>query len=75
MSNGWVYARTLVLQCTNNKLISGAGNRSTYVQEVVVSERRFQYQAEVNANPSNYDSWFDYIRLEESAGDHDKVSP
>lgn len=38
-----------------------------------MSERRFQYEAEVKANPQNYDSWFDYIRLEESAGDFDKV--
>ena len=43
------------------------------LQEVIVSERRFQYEAEVKANPQNYDTWFDYIRLEESAGDHDKV--
>lgn len=42
-------------------------------QEVIVSERRFQYEAEVKASPQNYDFWFDYIRLEESAGDHDRV--
>ena len=44
------------------------------LQEVIVSERRFQYEADVKANPQNYDSWFDYIRLEESTGDHEKVS-
>ena len=38
-----------------------------------MSERRFQYEAAVKANPHNYDAWFDYIRLEESAGDVDKV--
>ena len=27
----------------------------------------------MRANPSNYDAWFDYIRLEESAGEPDKV--
>ena len=39
----------------------------------MVSERRFQYEAEVRRNPMNYDAWFDYARLEESAGDPDKV--
>lgn len=43
------------------------------LQDVIVGERRFQYEAEVNKNPLNYDSWFDYIRLEEAAGDPDKV--
>ena len=43
-------------------------------QDVVVSERRFQYEAEVRRNPMNYDAWFDYVRLEESAGDPDKVN-
>ena len=38
-----------------------------------MSERRFQYEAEVRRNPMNYDAWFDYARLEESAGDPDKV--
>lgn len=38
-----------------------------------MGERRFQYEAEVKKNPLNYDSWFDYIRLEEAAGDYDKV--
>lgn len=42
-------------------------------QDVIVGERRFQYEAEVSKNPLNYDSWFDYIRLEEAAGDYDKV--
>lgn len=42
-------------------------------QDVIVGERRFQYEAEVSKNPLNYDSWFDYIRLEEAAGDHEKV--
>ena len=44
------------------------------LQEVIVSERRFQYEAEVKADPQNYDSWFDYARLEESAGDYEKVA-
>ena len=43
------------------------------LQDVIVGERRFQYEAEVKKNPLNYDSWFDYIRLEEAAGDYDKI--
>ena len=43
------------------------------LQDVIVGERRFQYEAEVKRNPLNYDAWFDYIRLEENAGDLDKV--
>ncbi len=43
------------------------------MQDVIVSERRFQYEADVKANPMNYDNWFEYIRLEEAAGDPDKV--
>ena len=39
------------------------------IEDVIVSKRRFQYEAEVQKAPSNYDTWFDYTRLEESAGD------
>ena len=38
-----------------------------------MSERRFQYEADVKQDPLNYDSWFDYIRLEEAAGQPDRV--
>lgn len=38
-----------------------------------MSERRFQYEADVKQDPLNYDSWFDYIRLEETAGQPDRV--
>ena len=34
-----------------------------------MSERRFQYEEAVRAQPLNYDAWFDYLRLEEGAGD------
>ena len=40
-----------------------------------MSERRFQYEADVKQDPLNYDSWFDYIRLEEAAGQPDRVRP
>jgi len=43
------------------------------VEEVILSKRRFQYEAELKKDPRNYDVWFDYIRLEESAGEMEKV--
>ncbi|CAK8538023.1 unnamed protein product [Lathyrus sativus] len=38
------------------------------IEDAIVGKRRFQYEDEVRKNPLNYDSWFDYIRLEESVG-------
>ena len=43
------------------------------IEDVIVSERRFQYEAEVSRAPTNYDTWFDYTRLEESAGDFNRI--
>lgn len=43
------------------------------VEDVILSKRRVQYEEEVKANPKNYDIWFDYARLEEVAGDADRV--
>ena len=34
---------------------------------------RFQYEEEVQRNPLNYDNWFDYVKLEESTGDVDRI--
>ncbi|EFJ15431.1 hypothetical protein SELMODRAFT_442275 [Selaginella moellendorffii] len=48
------------------------GNREG-IEDVIVSKRRFQYEDEVKKNPLNYDFWFDYIRLEESVGDKDRI--
>ncbi|KAK9845191.1 hypothetical protein WJX84_006146 [Apatococcus fuscideae] len=48
------------------------GNRDA-IEDVVVNERRFKYEGQVKQDPLNYDAWFDYIRLEESAGDQDKI--
>ena len=42
-------------------------------QDVVCSERRFAYEEAVRADPLNYDAWFDYARLEESAGELDRT--
>lgn len=38
------------------------------IEDAIVAQRRFQYEDEVRKNPKNYDSWFDYVRLEESVG-------
>ena len=38
------------------------------IEDVVLSKRRFQYEADARAAPLNYDTWFDYVKLEESTG-------
>jgi len=43
------------------------GDRST-IEDVIVSKRKFTYEEEVQANPFNYDTWFDYLRMMESDG-------
>ncbi|KAK2027019.1 TPR-like protein [Colletotrichum zoysiae] len=43
------------------------------VEDVVLSKRRVFYEAQVKENPKNYDIWFDYTRLEETAGNLDRV--
>uniref|UniRef100_A0A061QTJ9 Crooked neck n=1 Tax=Tetraselmis sp. GSL018 TaxID=582737 RepID=A0A061QTJ9_9CHLO len=43
------------------------------IEDVIVSKKRFQYEEDVQKEPLNYDVWFDYVRLEESAGDHERV--
>ncbi|CCA67446.1 probable protein CCN1-putative cell cycle control protein [Serendipita indica DSM 11827] len=42
------------------------GTRTT-VEATVWSKRRIQYEDEVVADPFNYDTWFDFARLEEDA--------
>jgi len=37
------------------------------VDTVVAGEARFEYEAALKANPLNYDTWFEYGRLEEGA--------
>lgn len=49
-----------------------AGDRSG-VDAVVSAERRFEYEARVKADPTDYDAWFAYARLEEAGGDAAKV--
>lgn len=43
------------------------------IEEVVLNKRRFIYEDAISKNARNYDVWFDYVRLEESAGDVAKI--
>ncbi|EEF51314.1 crooked neck-like protein 1 [Ricinus communis] len=43
------------------------------IEDAIVGKRRFQYEDEVRKNPLNYDCWFDYIRLEESVGNKERI--
>ena len=48
------------------------GDRSK-VEGVIVDKRRFMYEEEVKVDPTNYDVWFDYIRLCEEDTNIDKT--
>lgn len=39
------------------------------IEEVVLNKRRYIYEDAIKKNARNYDTWFDYVRLEESCGD------
>ena len=39
------------------------------VEGVILGKRRFQYEEDLRQSRFNYDVWFDYVRLEEQAGD------
>ena len=41
------------------------------IEDVIINKRKFQYEEEIKANPTNYDTWFDYIRLMEADGSVD----
>eukprot|EP00386_Alphamonas_edax_P015313 GDKI01046813.1.p1 GENE.GDKI01046813.1~~GDKI01046813.1.p1 ORF type:complete len:701 (+),score=256.80 GDKI01046813.1:78-2105(+) len=43
------------------------------IEDVILDKRRFVYEEELKTNPRNYDTWFDYIRLEESAGQLERI--
>ncbi|KAF2813469.1 putative cell cycle control protein [Mytilinidion resinicola] len=43
------------------------------VEDVILSKRRVQYEEQVKENGKNYDAWIDYARLEETAGNVDRV--
>lgn len=48
------------------------GDRSG-IENVIVSKRKYQYEQEIAENPTNYDAWFDYLRLIESEDDADVI--
>ena len=46
------------------------GDRSG-IEDVIINKRKFQYEEKIKQNPTNYDTWFDYIRLMEADGSVD----
>lgn len=45
----------------------------TGIEDVIVSKRKFQYEEAIKADPYDYDTWFDYLRLAESETDVEHV--
>lgn len=43
------------------------------IEDVIIGKRRFQYEEAVKANPTNYDAWFDFARLEETNGNEESA--
>ncbi|XP_050371698.1 LOW QUALITY PROTEIN: uncharacterized protein LOC126789549 [Argentina anserina] len=43
------------------------------IDDAIARTKRIQYEEEVRKNPLDYDSWFDYIRLEENAGNTNRI--
>uniref|UniRef100_A0A6B2KZN2 Suppressor of forked domain-containing protein n=1 Tax=Arcella intermedia TaxID=1963864 RepID=A0A6B2KZN2_9EUKA len=43
------------------------------IEHIIIGKRRFQYEEMLSEDPTNYDLWFDYIRLEENSGDLAKI--
>lgn len=43
------------------------------IEEVVLNKRRFIYEDAIKQNPRNYDTWFDYVKLEENCGDVGRI--
>ncbi|KAF3680409.1 Crooked neck-like protein 1 [Capsicum annuum] len=43
------------------------------IEDAIVGKRRFQCEDEVRKNPLSYDTWFEYIRLEESVGNKEGI--
>ncbi|CAA0382256.1 unnamed protein product [Arabidopsis thaliana] len=43
------------------------------IEDAIIGKRRCQYEDEVRKNPLNYDSWFDFVRLEETVGNKDRI--
>ena len=43
------------------------------IEDVILSKRRFEYEEAVRKDAYAYDTWFDYLKLEESAGDVERT--
>ncbi|XP_052294083.1 uncharacterized protein LOC102620650 [Citrus sinensis] len=43
------------------------------IEDAIAGKMRLQYEDGVRKNPMNYDTWFDYIRLEERVGNQERV--
>ncbi|KTW30696.1 hypothetical protein T552_00408 [Pneumocystis carinii B80] len=43
------------------------------IEDTILAKRRVLYEEQIKENPKNYDAWFDYINLEESSGDSEKI--
>lgn len=43
------------------------------IEDVVVAKRRVKYEEDVKEDPRNYDAWFDYLKMEEAAGDTSRI--
>ncbi|XP_055335317.1 crooked neck-like protein 1 [Paramacrobiotus metropolitanus] len=43
------------------------------IEDVVLNKRKFQYQEELKRDPTNYDAWFDLLKILEEEGNHDAV--
>jgi len=58
-----------------NTFVKFEKQHGTYeeMEDIILSKRRSYYEEEISRDSHNYDIWFDYIRLEESSGNIDKV--
>ncbi|RXH91303.1 hypothetical protein DVH24_020326 [Malus domestica] len=43
------------------------------IEDAIVNKARFKYEQEVRKNHLDYDAWFGYTRLEENAGNKEKI--
>jgi crooked neck len=59
-------SKSINLYTSYTKFEKQHGTRST-VESTVWNKRRIQYEDEVSNDPFNYDTWFDFARLEEDA--------
>lgn len=43
------------------------------IEDVVMAKRRIRYEEQLKEDMTNYDTWFDYLRLEEEAADAGRI--